>query len=660
MWLFNHKFFRRRIPHSIPRPSELYKRVRAVFSFFGNLKCPSSRLPLFNDRAWQKANNLLLEIALGYASDIPGKVYHRHGIGKDGEPLVDRYGIPLIERIRGTNAGEGIHRIFLRGLRFVHTGPELGDALLTEKRHRYNHRNAERTRPGFPRIFHCDTWLIDKLQLLCENLHLPRPYPTWSNACDFIVTPELTTIGRVHDDALHQSVCSLTPSKSVKLTSDLRFMCSRLGTPLPFLPVATTGERQLFSHLIAEYTRTQASPRFEEGACFDSHAMALRFTMMSDGITIFPKLPVYLRQYHTKWLYSRNSSSATSRVQVSLDELRASLRSDSLDSKDSKEVTADGVDGTSSDVRRAPITEQQSSMPKKPSLVYSTDLVREHEQMPQPVAVPGVSPSQFVRQVAGIQFDTNQGLCAVKGVPLSSGIQFDTNQALCAVKGVPLSKEDQKKACVLCRKAGKQWHESLSCPGRHRNHKRACPLRHHAGGKPAPSASTVNIATQYGEQSTASPSQKRSREEATQGNSTSECSTVRVYFEWYPRSSARMDYMVDAILGKTSMGECVQAFELAAGVHVGQEVHAMVNNVHVFADMPHLLHHSTEWLDMVEEKNDLTQHFVLHVSVFLWWEELQNGYMVHVGRVYSTLSGTAHTYLGGALGMVPYCCKFRG
>eukprot|EP00327_Prymnesium_parvum_P006351 CAMPEP_0182807722 /NCGR_PEP_ID=MMETSP0006_2-20121128/6277_1 /TAXON_ID=97485 /ORGANISM="Prymnesium parvum, Strain Texoma1" /LENGTH=324 /DNA_ID=CAMNT_0024933409 /DNA_START=443 /DNA_END=1416 /DNA_ORIENTATION=+ len=324
--------------------------------------------------------------------------------------------------------------------------------------------------------------------------------------------------------------------------------------------------------------------------------------MMSDGITIFPKLPVYLRQYHTKWLYSRNSSSATSRVQVSLDELRASLRSDSLDSKDSKEVTADGVDGTSSDVRRAPITEQQSS----------------------------------------------------------SGIQFDTNQALCAVKGVPLSKEDQKKACVLCRKAGKQWHESLSCPGRHRNHKRACPLRHHAGGKPAPSASTVNIATQYGEQSTASPSQKRSREEATQGNSTSECSTVRVYFEWYPRSSARMDYMVDAILGKTSMGECVQAFELAAGVHVGQEVHAMVNNVHVFADMPHLLHHSTEWLDMVEEKNDLTQHFVLHVSVFLWWEELQNGYMVHVGRVYSTLSGTAHTYLGGALGMVPYCCKFRG
>jgi len=216
--------------------------------------------------------------------------------------------------------------------------------------------------------------------------------------------------------------------------------------------------------------------------------------------------------------------------------------------------------------------------------------------MPQPVAVPGVSPSQFVRQVAGIQ--------------------FDTNQALCAVKGVPLSKEDQKKACVLCRKAGKQWHESLSCPGRHRNHKRACPLRHHAGGKPAPSASTVNIATQYGEQSTASPSQKRSREEATQGNSTSECSTVRVYFEWYPRSSARMDYMVDAILGKTSMGECVQAFELAAGVHVGQEVHAMVNNVHVFADMPHLLHHSTEWLDMVEEKNDLTQHFVLHVSVF--------------------------------------------
>ena len=37
-------------------------------------------------------------------------------------------------------------------------------------------------------------------------------------------------------------------------------------------------------------------------------------------------------------------------------------------------------------------------------------------------------------------------------------------------------------------------------------------------------------------------------------------------------------------------------------------------------------------------------------------------HLVHVTcrKVHSTLSGTAHTYLGGALGMVPYCCKFGG
>lgn len=669
MWLFKASFFKKRVPHFVPKSSQLYKRVRTVFAFFGNLRCPTSGLPLFNERAWQKANNLLQEIALGYASDIPGKIYHRHAIGKDGLPLVDKYGIPMLERVRGTSVGEGIHRIFLKGLRFLHTGPELGDALLTEKRHRYNHRNAERTRPEFPRFFHCDTWLIDKLQILCEYLDLPRPLPAWSNACDFIKTPELTTIGRVHDDALHQAVCALTPSPSVKLTSDQKFLCSRLGTPLPFLPVTTRAERQLFSHLITSYIRTQASPRFDDGACFNSHLMALQFTRMSDGINIFPKLPVYLRQYHTKWLYNRNAASATERVKRSIEELMASLRPQ-------PPVDEAPVVGQ---VHRVAQCEVQSVEPKKPILHYSDDLVKEYEEMPQPPTVPRASPSQFVRQVAEVQFDVGHRsssiapsiskedlkracvLCRRAGRPVQeclscpgqnrnhnrtcplrhSGTRSSNEtslhpeyqcQARCSMEaaGAPPAgsgehnqndaqdehqcqvrhpgasrgargtlpaaapgKKDLKRSCVLCRRAGRPYEECLSCPGRNCNHNRACPLRH--------SASVAHqSATTQAKSCSAAPT----------------FNTVRVSFEWYPQSNTHCDYMVEATLGLTTLGECVQAFQLATGVHVGRDVHALVDGVHIFAETGHVLQGASGWLEIVEGTIDLRQNSMVHVSIF--------------------------------------------
>ena len=52
-----------------------------------------------------------------------------------------------------------------------HTGVEMSDWLLVWWHHSYTQHISERRRPGFPKIGHSQTWLIDKVQLLVEKNH---------------------------------------------------------------------------------------------------------------------------------------------------------------------------------------------------------------------------------------------------------------------------------------------------------------------------------------------------------------------------------------------------------------------------------------------------------------------------------------------------------
>jgi len=121
----------------------------------------------------------------------------------------------------------------------------LTDCILTEARHRFNHRNAQRRRLAFPPIGHYDTWLIDKLQILHEMNYGARLYPGWSNTCDFVKTPELTTMVALFPAELGEVVRSLQPQSEIKLTPDQLFFSRRIELPLPFLPIDTSAEKQL-------------------------------------------------------------------------------------------------------------------------------------------------------------------------------------------------------------------------------------------------------------------------------------------------------------------------------------------------------------------------------------------------------------------------------
>ena len=93
--------FRQRVDRRILPPRQLYWRVRSLFVLFGDKVDSKSKLPLFNKRAWSKANNVLKEILLGFYSDPPGISFYTNRLSKRGEPMVDQYGIALLDCNRG-------------------------------------------------------------------------------------------------------------------------------------------------------------------------------------------------------------------------------------------------------------------------------------------------------------------------------------------------------------------------------------------------------------------------------------------------------------------------------------------------------------------------------------------------------------------------------
>ena len=289
MKYYNSRFFNDCIDREVPPPSILYWRVRAVFALYGPMKDSKTNKPLFNDEAWKKANGVLKEILLGYYSDPPGMAMYTKKLNKkNGSVMKNKYGMDLIECMRGTNRTEAYHKNLAVTFYAWHTGIKMSDCLLAENRHRYNHLISERRRLGFPILGHFDTWLVDQLQLLVLSNHGRVLYPDWSNASDFVETPERFDTVAIHDTKLHEALNEQWENKvdqnNVKLTSDQKYLCEAMGTQLPFLPFTTVEENKQFAQCVL----SNDFPTDEDEA-------AIAWCKFVDGVNIFPKLPVHIR-----------------------------------------------------------------------------------------------------------------------------------------------------------------------------------------------------------------------------------------------------------------------------------------------------------------------------------------------------------------------------
>ena len=74
-----------------------------------------------------------------------------------------------------------------------------------------------------------------------------------------------------------------------------------MGAELPILPVHGKEELMLFQNL----ARNQAK--------FDAERMAIDWCDHVDGVTVFPKLPVYLRTHYESWKKKREEEELASK-----------------------------------------------------------------------------------------------------------------------------------------------------------------------------------------------------------------------------------------------------------------------------------------------------------------------------------------------------------
>jgi hypothetical protein len=314
------KYFRPTLFHDcveriVPAPKVLYWRVRAVFALYGPMIDSKTNAPLFNVRAWKRANNVLLEILAGFYSDPPGVPMYRKRVGEDGLVLKNKYGMDMIECMRGTNRTEAVHKGLVSTFGTWNMGVEMSSCVLAERRHRYNHRCSERRRLGFPRIGHYDTWLIDKLQNLVHKNHGRLLYPDWSNASDYKETDESFDTQAIHSQKLHSALknrcneMSREEKAKVKLTSDQTFICKMMGIELPFLPFATVEEYCAYNAFVVD------------GIPSDEDDAAAAWCKYVDGVNIFPKLPVHPRSYRDRWERNQRVKDAVKRAKAGSDKL---------------------------------------------------------------------------------------------------------------------------------------------------------------------------------------------------------------------------------------------------------------------------------------------------------------------------------------------------
>jgi hypothetical protein len=119
-----------------------------------------------------------------------------------------------------------------------------------------------------------------------------------------------------------------------KFSCDIKFLCEAQGVHVPFLPVSIAQEYILFTMLIRQMHG------------FDADSMAILWMEHVNGVTIFPKLPVYLQEYYKHW--QRNQ-----RIQDAIKNMKS--EKDFLDELNKRHVPAELLVATTTTTTELPM-----------------------------------------------------------------------------------------------------------------------------------------------------------------------------------------------------------------------------------------------------------------------------------------------------------------
>lgn len=284
---YDSQFFQARVPRRVPGPWELYWRLRAVYVAFGDVVDEDSGKPLFNDKAWKKANAVLMEVLLGYLSDLPGYSLYTVELGEDGAPKKDRMGCRLYRCRRGTNRVECYHRRLNAIFGPEKCGVEFSNVLAFEHIIRYTARRSQQCRPDGHVVGHHNTWLVDRAVRLSRANRGVALLPGWVCADDYVPTMEQFGMVYVSTQELKLAVNMLPSRDGQFMSRSMRYLATVFGTQYPFLPVTEATERRLLKTFVGD--RDEMPQVYYD-------RLSLQWTKyVNITSNIWPKLPVHLR-----------------------------------------------------------------------------------------------------------------------------------------------------------------------------------------------------------------------------------------------------------------------------------------------------------------------------------------------------------------------------
>ena len=292
---FSPTLYRRCVDRCVPPPRILYWRVRAVYVIYENMIDSKTKKVLFNDKAWTKANNVLLEILLGLYFDPPDVNWYTKIMRADGTVMRNKYGMEMMDCAIGTDRIESYHKHLIRTFGGGNgTGIEISVALLRERRHRHNHQVSEKKRLGFARFGHVDTWKIEELQSLVYRNHGILLYPDITSSSEYTTTSQSFDSVALQNFEVHQALkVRCTGIEIPKLIRNHQFLSKAMGTDLPFLPFIKHNEDGNMK--FTQYTNANLGIKDGKKATVD---WCRNFV---NGINIMPKLPCHIRDHLESW-----------------------------------------------------------------------------------------------------------------------------------------------------------------------------------------------------------------------------------------------------------------------------------------------------------------------------------------------------------------------
>ena len=189
-------------------------------------------------------------------------------------------------------------------------GIECADCLLMERNPRHNCKMSLNRRDNFPSIGHCNTWMVDQLQILMKHNHNICLFPNWPNHLDYVDTNESFGTIALRTETLQYLLNNNNLNcNEIKLTPEQKHIAKAMGTKTPFLPICTKEELKLFSKLCLENK-------------MQIRGMAEKLIPHVIGFNMFPKLYVHLRTHFEKWNKNRRIKDAITKSKIGLETLQ--------------------------------------------------------------------------------------------------------------------------------------------------------------------------------------------------------------------------------------------------------------------------------------------------------------------------------------------------